>query len=172
MPLTLSIVSPKPAGWRMLGAVLLSLSSLLVSDVQAQSDTTRWMLVAPSPQYEAGAIWRMFFGTDWRDLWTTPTKVEVLNLQTFAGGLTPMKQGGGQQTKSLRFQAGDGRQFNFRSVDKDPSAVLPPDLRGTFADDIVQDQISSAHPTGPLVSDRLLTTAGVPHPSPMLSAST
>jgi hypothetical protein len=152
----------------MVGALLLGLTPSLVPDIQAQSDTARWVLVAPSPQYEAGAVWRMFFGTDWRDLWTTPTKVDVLNLQTFAGGLTPLRQGGGMQTRSLRFQAVDGRQFNFRSVDKDPSAVLPPDLRGTFADDIVQDQISSSHPTGPLVSDRLLTAAGIPHPSPML----
>src|SRR6185503_4890550 len=105
-----------------------TLASLTVTPVLAQADSAHYVLVAPSPQYEAGGIWRMFFGADWRDLWTTPTKVEVLNLQTFAGGLTPVKQGGGQQTKSLRFRAPDGRQFNFRSVDKDPSAVLPPDL--------------------------------------------
>lgn len=152
----------------LVGILALGLGPLLVPEAHAQSDTARWALVAPSPQYDASGMWRMLFGADWRDLWTTPTKVELLNLQTFAGGLTPMRQGGGQQTKSLRLQAGDGRQFNFRSVDKDPSSVLPPDLRGTFADDIVQDQISSAHPTGPLASDRLLTAAGVVHASPML----
>lgn len=141
---------------------------LLPSAAQGQSDSARWALVAPSPQYDAGAIWRFFFGAEYRDLWTTPTKVEILNLQTFAGGLTPVRQGGGQQTKSLRLRAPDGRQFNFRSVDKDPSAVLPPDLRGTFADELVQDQISSSHPTGPLVADRLLTTTGIPHASPRL----
>jgi hypothetical protein len=101
-------------------------------------------------------------------MWTTPTKVDVLNLQTYAGGLEPVRAGGGQQTRSLRLRAPDGRQFNFRSVDKDPSAVLPPDLRGTFADDIVQDQISSSHPAGALVADRLLTAAGVVHASPQL----
>jgi Omp85 superfamily domain len=134
--------------------------------LDAQSDTANWALVAPGPDYEASGMWRFFFGGDYRDLWTTPTKVEILNLQTYAGGLTPVRAGGGQQTKSLRLRAPDGRQFNFRSVDKDPSAVLPPDLRGTFADDIVQDQIGSAHPTGALVSDRLLTAAGVIHASP------
>ena len=149
-------------------AIAMAVTSFSAPALQAQADTMHWVLVAPSPQYEAGGIWRMFFGTDWRDLWTTPTKVDVLNLQTFAGGLTPVKQGGGQQTRSLRLRAPDGRQFNFRSVDKDPSAVLPPDLKDTFADEIVQDQISSAHPTGPLVSDLLLTRAGVVHASPML----
>ncbi len=162
----------RPSGWRRFpGSLLLAgLGTLPVpaTPAAAQNDTTPWALVAPSPQYEAGGIWRTFFGSDYRDLWTTPTKVDILDLGTFAGGLTPVKQGGGQQTKSLRFRAPDGREFNFRSVDKDPSAVLPPDLRGTFADDLVQDQISAAHPTGPLVSDRLLTAAGVVHASPML----
>jgi hypothetical protein len=166
MPLSSSCVSTSSAHLgRMLGFGLLLITA---RPAEAQSDSGRFVLVAPSPQYEAGGIWRMFFGADWRDLWTTPTKVEVLNLRTFAGGLTPVRQGGGQQTKSLRLKAPDGRQFNFRSVDKDPSAVLPPDLKGTFADEIVQDQISSAHPTGPLVSDRLLTAAGVVHASPLL----
>ena len=126
MPLSMSRVSCKAFRWRMIGALAISLPSLLASPVQAQSDTARWVLVAPGPQYEAGAVWRMFFGTDWRDLWTTPTKVEVLNLRTFAGGLTPLKQGGGQQTKSLRFQAADGRQFNFRSVLESPAPMNRP----------------------------------------------
>lgn len=164
MPLT-TLCASRLASRRHLVPMVIGLGLVLLSPAaaQAQSDTARWVLVAPSPQYDAGGIWRFFFGSDYRDLWTTPTKVEVLNLQTYAGGLTPVKQGGGQQTKSLRFKAPDGRQFNFRSVDKDPSAVLPPDLKDSFADEIVQDQISSAHPTGPLVSDRLLTAAGVPH---------
>lgn len=168
MPLPTSRASGPATSLKRGIAIAATLVSLSATALQAQGDSAHWVLVAPNPQYEAGGIWRMFFGADWRDLWTTPTKVEVLNLQTFAGGLTPVKQGGGQQTKSLRFRAPDGRQFNFRSVDKDPSAVLPPDLKGTFADEIVQDQISSAHPTGPLVSDRLLARTGVVHASPML----
>ena len=168
MPLTTPAF---PVSSRLSGRTLvlgIALTALSAAPVMAQSDSARWVLVAPSSQYEAGAIWRFFFGPDYRDLWTTPTKVEVLNLRTFAGGLEPVKVGGGQQTKSLRFKTPDGRLFNFRSVDKDPSAVLPPDLRGTFADDLVQDQISSSHPTGPLVSDRLLSVAGVIHTSPRL----
>lgn len=168
MPISMPRASDRASIVHRAIALTAALVGLSVSVLPAQSDTAHWVLVAPNPEYEAGALWRTFLGADWRELWTTPTKVEVLNLQTFAGGLTPVKQGGGMQTKSLRLSAPDGRLFNFRSVDKDPSAVLPPDLKGSFADEIVQDQISSAHPTGPLVSDRLLTRAGVVHASPML----
>jgi hypothetical protein len=89
--------------------------------------------------------------------------VAVLDLRTFAGGLTPVSKGGGQQTKSLLFRAPDGREFFFRSVDKDPSATLPPELRPTVAGNVVRDQTSSALPTGPLIVGPLLTAAGIRH---------
>ncbi len=92
----------------------------------------------------------------------------MLNLSTFAGGLTPIKKGGGLQTKSLRCQGKDGRQYAFRSVNKDPRKALPPELQGTFASDVVQDQISSAHPASAIVVDVLATTLGIFHPKPML----
>jgi hypothetical protein len=102
-------------------------------------------------------------GPDYRSLWTTPVSVEVLDLHTFAGGLRPVSRTGGQETKTLVLAGADGRGFFFRSVDKDPSAALPQELRGTVAGSVVRDQTSSALPTAPLVVARLLSTAGIPH---------
>ena len=120
------------------------------------------------PDYDAGAIHRLFFGSRYRRIWTTPVRVPVLDLSTFAGGLTPTGRGGGMQTASLRLRGADGREYAFRSVDKDPTAVLPPELRETFARDIVQDQISSAHPLGALVVPPILDAVGVLHAVPIL----
>ena len=50
----------------------------------------------------------------------------------------------------------DGREYSFRSVDKDPSAVLDSILRETVVADLVQDGISAAHPFGALVADPAL----------------
>ncbi len=119
--------------------------------------------VVPGAHYRAGALHRFVFGNHYRSLWTTPLPAEVLDLRTFSGGLTPRKRGGGLQTRTLKFQGADGRQWKFRSLDKDPSAVLPPELRDTFVDAIVQDQISAANPAGPLVVDALSEAAGVPY---------
>jgi hypothetical protein len=102
-------------------------------------------------------------GSDYRSLWYTPIRVEVLDLEHFAGGLRPVSKGGGQQTKSLRLVAPDGHEYFFRSIDKDPSATLPPELRGTIAASVVRDQTSSALPTAPVVVDRLLTSAQILH---------
>ena len=67
--------------------------------------------ITPGRQYQAGGLHRLFFGTHYRDLWATPIKVQVLDLATFDGGLTPTRTGGGKQTKSLRFKSKDGREY-------------------------------------------------------------
>lgn len=126
------------------------------------------LTVIPGPEYKAGWLHEALFGKHYRDIWTSPAKVKVLDLETFAGGLTPIKQGGGFQTKSLRFQGKDGRQYAFRSTNKDPKAVLPLELRETFAADIVQDQISSSNPSAALVVDVFADALGVLHPKPLI----
>jgi hypothetical protein len=85
--------------------------------------------LAPGPQYEAGWIHRLFFGSHYRDLWTTPIEAPVLDLDTYAGGLRATRKGGGQQTKSLRLRGADGKEYQIRSIDKDPVQALPPALR-------------------------------------------
>ena len=137
--------------------ILLIVSFGMFYSAFAQTDTTvKYITVVPGTEYEAGWFHEVFFGSHWRDLWTTPLKVEILNLKNFAGGLTPVKKGGGKQTKSLRFQGEDGQLWKFRSVNKDPSSILPLGLRETIADDIVQDQISTSNPLAPLVVFSLL----------------
>jgi hypothetical protein len=120
-------------------------------------------MVVPGARYGAGSLRRFVLGDHYRSLWTTPLPAEVLDFKTFSGGLTPLRKGGGRQTRSLRLQGADGREWKFRSVDKDPTAVLPPELRDTFVDAVVQDQISAAYPAAPLVVDALSEAAGVPN---------
>ena len=124
--------------------------------------------VAAGARYGAGSLHRLLLGAHYRDLWTTRVRVPVLDLGGFAGGLTPLRRGGGRETKSLRLQGANGRVYAFRSVDKDPIAALPPDLRQTFITGIVQDQISSSHPAGALVVAPLLDAARVLNAAPQL----
>src|SRR5437588_6051644 len=125
--------------------------------------------VVAGAHYRAGWLHRVLLGAHYRDLWGTPIEIPVLDLSRFGGGLTPASCGGRRQTKSLRFLGGDGGQYVFRSVDKDPTLALPPDLRATFARDVIQDQISSAHPGGPLVVAPLLDAAGILHAAPQIA---
>jgi hypothetical protein len=110
---------------------------------------------------------RWLLGTEYRALWTTPIRVPIIDLSSFGGGLTPTTAGGGRQTLSLRFDAADGLKYGFRSIDKDPD-VLDATFQGTVIEDVIQDQISSAHPAGPAVASRLMEAAEILHTEPRL----
>jgi hypothetical protein len=119
-------------------------------------------------RYDAGWLHRVLFGADYRDLWTTPIALPVLDMKTFGGGLRAVSRGGGQQTTSLRLSAADGREYYFRSIDKNPVANLPPELAGTVVAAVVQDQVCAAMPAAALVVAPLLAAAGVLHGEPHL----
>src|SRR6476661_668234 len=140
-------------------------AALFGGRVEAQEPDT---VVTPGKGYAAGGFHRWLFGSHYRDLWTTPVRVPVLDLETFAGGLRPTERGGGKQTKSLRFKGGDAREYAFRSLDKDPSPLLPVELKHTVAQEILQDQMSAGHPAAPLVVSPILDAAHVVHSSPRL----
>lgn len=122
----------------------------------------------PGERYGAGGFHRFLFGDNHRRLWTTPVRVAVLDLATFAGGLTPTEAGGGMQTSSLHLENPEGREFVFRSVDKDLTDIVPPDLRGSLVHRLFQDEVSSMHPLGGIVVGRLLDATGIPHVDPLL----
>ncbi len=131
---------------------------------QIHNDSARnnnYRVVVPDSNYKAGWLHNIFFGAHWRDLWSTPLRIKVLDLNKYAGGLKPLKKGGGLQTKSLRLLGKDGKQYKFRSLDKDPSKTLPPELQESLAADVFQDQISSANPFAPLVVAPILNAVGV-----------
>jgi hypothetical protein len=119
--------------------------------------------MAPGARYTVGGLKRWLYGSDYRSLWATPIQVPVLNMDSVGGGLTPSRTGGFGQSISLHFNGSDGRRYVVRSVDKDPTRRLLPQLKGTFIESIVQDQISALLPTGALVVDPLLETTGVLH---------
>jgi hypothetical protein len=122
--------------------------------------------VAPGSHYQAGALHRLIFGSHWRSLWTIPIDVQVLDMKQFAGGLVPFEKGGGFQSITLRFHGADGREYRFRTVDKDPARGMPSRLRHTLISDVVQDQVSTSNPAGSLVISPLLDATGVYHTTP------
>jgi hypothetical protein len=167
----------KPAAWML---VVLSFHSAAASagapaagahgeSKEVVGDSAGTETLAAGARYQAGWLTRFLLGGQWRELWTTPVEVPVLNLDSFDGGLSPERRGGGQQTKSLRLQSGNGRIWDFRSVDKDATGNLDPQTRESAIGDVVQDLTSTLHPGGALVVAPLLEAAGVLHATPQLA---
>ncbi len=105
-----------------------------------------------------------WMGANYRKEWNTPVTVPVINLSKEAGGLTPIKRGGGKQTKSLRLEGADGRQYILRSIQKFiTSKTLPGDLQSEAAADLVSDGVSASYPYAALSVQVLSEAAGVPY---------
>ncbi|NNF12917.1 MAG: BamA/TamA family outer membrane protein [Gemmatimonadetes bacterium] len=121
-------------------------------------------VVAPGAGYRAGALEQRLFGRGYRELWTTPIEVPVVDLETFAGGLTPLRLGGGSTTRTLHLRGGDGRRYVLRSVEKSPIEFEI--FNRSILADMIQDQISSFHPTGAPVVSALLDAVDVLHTQP------
>ncbi|HZE08401.1 MAG TPA: hypothetical protein VE110_06550 [Gemmatimonadaceae bacterium] len=122
------------------------------------------VVVVPGELFKAGDFHRWLLGDNYREEWTTPIKVPVLDLKNFHGGLKPTKKGGGAQTTSLRFEAGDGSQWVFRSVRK-RSGVLSPQYNHTIVSYIFRDEGSASHPFGFIAAGPIQTQARVLHPT-------
>jgi hypothetical protein len=121
------------------------------------------IVIAANPQLKGNGLKNLFMGKNYRKEWTTPVKVQVLDLAKEQGGLTPEKQGGGKQTRSLRVEDKSGKEWSLRSIQKFPDAAIPPDLRSPFAIDIVEDGISASFPYASLSTGVLADAVKVPN---------
>src|SRR5262245_10197365 len=71
----------------------------LADDENAAPPPLRTVVIGP--QYQAGGVHRFLWGADYRDLYATPVELPVLDLHSYAGGLTPTTSLGHGETQAL-----------------------------------------------------------------------
>ncbi|WP_299759782.1 hypothetical protein [uncultured Pontibacter sp.] len=136
----------------------------LKNDLTATDSVT----IKAGSHYKRGFLHRVFWGQHHRPLWNAPVTVPVFEMDTTWGGLAIEKKGGGFQTTSFTMVGPDNFTYALRSLDKEPSEVLPKVWRKTFVVNILRDQISAINPYAALVLPPMAQAAGIPHPSPQL----
>jgi len=114
-------------------------------------------------KYQASEFKRVFFGDNYREEWVTPVEIPVFNFKNEQGELEIVKKGGGGQTKSLRLENKKEQQWVLRSIEKDPSKVIPEVVKMQLAVDVAQDQMSAYLPWAALSVPRLADAAGIYH---------
>ena len=144
--------------------LLLAAAAAMAPPARGQDSVT----VVAGAEYRAGPVHRFLWGENYRALWIRPVRVEVLDPDTFAGGLTPMRVGGDFASNTLHLVGADGRRYVFRSLNKNVSRGLGPEFEGTLVEWVVQDQVSASHPAGPTLASPLLEAAEVLHARPRL----
>ncbi|MEI9921074.1 MAG: metallophosphoesterase [Bacteroidota bacterium] len=121
-----------------------------------------------STQYHATTFQKKMLGGNYRDLWATPVDIPVFNIGKEHGGLEIKKSGGRTQTRSLRLESKDGKQYVLRSLDKYTDKILPAALKKTLAADILQDEISTANPYGAFIAPYIADAVGIYHSNPKI----
>ncbi|WP_339755911.1 metallophosphoesterase [uncultured Winogradskyella sp.] len=121
---------------------------------------------------------KFLWGDRYRKDYSTKIKAPNVILDTLFGGLTPVRKGGGNQSKSLRLKDKNGAQYVMRALRKQAlqylQAVLFKDqyIEGQFNDTatekLVLDVFTGAHPFAPLVIGDLADAIGVYHTNPVL----
>jgi len=142
------------------------LQSANAQSISLEGDSAR---VQASTKYSDPSFFRRFFmGKNYRKEWQTLVQLPIFKIKEM--GFTPTELGGGMQTKSLRMSDAKGKEWVLRTVDKNVEPNLPPKLRNTLAEKIVQDMISAAHPYAPLTIPPMADAIGLLVASPVFYA--
>ncbi len=124
--------------------------------------------VVAAPYYGAGKFKKWLLGANYRQEWMEPVKVKVFDIAKDMGGFKITKKGGGMQTRSLRLEDKNKKEFALRTVEKFPDATLPEEFRQTVIKDAVVDGISASYPFAALSIPVMSRAAGVPYAAPKL----
>jgi hypothetical protein len=135
--------------------LLFQFSSFLL---QAQQIDTSFILTSAGKHFEAGPIFRFFFGTHWRETWSQQVSVPRLSLGD-SMTVEPTQEIG--HVVSLVLRNANGMRFLVRPVERDVRYMLPEELRETVAREIIEDQISVANPYATLVTAKLERALGL-----------
>jgi hypothetical protein len=133
---------------------------IFTSNLLAQQTATS----VGSDKFKTNPSKKFWMGANYRTEWKTPVTVPILNLATEKGGLKVTKRGGGKQTKSLRLEDSNGREYAIRSIQKFiTSKTLPGGFESDAAADLVQDGVSASYPYSALSIPPIAEAAGVPY---------
>ncbi|WP_093302257.1 metallophosphoesterase [Salegentibacter agarivorans] len=147
-----------------------------VSEFPEEFDETVTTSVYPVNETDKGSVHRTVWGERYRELYGTDITLEVADLETLYGGLTPMRAGGGHQTISIRMKDSLDREYNFRRIKKKAvqflqtvafkNTPIETQLENTVAEDIISDFYTAAHPYAFLAIPTMADAIGVYHTNP------
>ncbi len=148
------------------------------SGLPTQFDATIEASAYPVEETQKSKRYKWFWGDHYRYVYGKNIKVPVLTLDKLNGGMVVERKGGGHQTRSLRLNNLNGKNFALRAVRK--SAVqflqsvaftdtyIQDDFRETLTEDVIRDFYTSSHPYGAFVVGGLSDAIGLYHTNPQL----
>lgn len=125
-----------------------------------------------------GKIFKGLWGGHYRKYYGTNVTVPTVLLDTLFGGLTPIRKGGGNQSRSLRLKDKNGREFVMRALRKSATQYLQAvafknqyiggQFDNTYTESLLLDVYTTAHPYAPFTIGTLANAIDVYHTNPTL----
>ncbi len=123
-------------------------------------------------------LYTKIWGERYRKDYGVSVKAPTILLDTLFGGLSPVRKGGGNQSKSLRLKNPEGKEYVMRALRKNPLQFLQATAfkdqylnslyKNTFAENVLKDGFTGSHPYAPFVIGPLADVAKVYHSNPTL----
>ncbi len=123
-------------------------------------------------------LYKIIWGEHYRKVYSTKIKAPVLFLDTLNGNLKPLKEGGGMQSRSLRFIADDKNEFTIRALRKSATRFLQAAtikdhyikdyIENTVAQRYALDLFTTAHPYAPFSLNRINQCLDILHGKPQI----
>jgi len=121
---------------------------------------------------------KFLFGLHYRKYYSLPIEAKTATLDTLFGGVKPVREGGGHQSKSLRLADANGKEYAMRALKKSASRFLQSvafkdqfvlnQFNDTYAEGFLFDFYTTSHPYTPLAVGNLADKIGVSHTNPHL----
>ncbi|EDM42925.1 outer membrane protein [unidentified eubacterium SCB49] len=141
-------------------------------------DSTFSASVYSKEETDKSAIYKSLWGKHYREFYSKNVNANVAFLDTLKGGLTPVRRGGGHQSKSLRLEDKDGKQYVMRALRKSAVKFLQTtafqdkyveeELEGSYADTFLSDFYTTAHPYTSTTVGTLADAVDIFHTNPAL----
>lgn len=123
-------------------------------------------------------VHNFLFGKHYREYYSTLIDVPIASLDSLYGGLSPIRAGGGHQSKSLRLDDSNGKEYVMRALKKSVSRFLQSvafkdqyvenEFENTYAENFLYDFYTTSHPYTSLAVGNLADKIGVFHSNPKL----
>ncbi|PCJ95500.1 MAG: phosphoesterase [Flavobacteriaceae bacterium] len=118
------------------------------------------------------------WGDRYRKYYGTMVNAPTVRLDTLYGGLTPVRKGGGHQSKSLRLIDKNGKQYVMRALRKSAELYLQAmafkeqyivgDFDDTYTEKVLLDFYTGSHPYAPFTIGTLSDAVDIYHTNPIL----
>jgi hypothetical protein len=141
-------------------------------------DATIKASVYSKEEIDKSGVFKTIWGERYRKYYGTKVSAPIVMLDTLYGGLTPVKKGGGHQSKSLRLRDKEGKEYVMRALRKSAELYLQSmafqdqyvldDLKETYTQELLEDFYTGSHPYAPFTIGKLSDAVGIYHTNPKL----